>query len=64
MKFETIFSMTILDEINANKRRELEAAKSKISIDDLKRSPFFQRKTNSLKAALQAPGASGIIAEF
>ena len=56
--------MTILDEINANKRRELEAAKSRISVGELKLSPFFQRKTNSLKAALQAPGASGIIAEF
>ncbi len=56
--------MTILDEINANKRREIAAAKEKISLDDLKKSPFFTRKTNSLKAALQQPGASGIIAEF
>ncbi len=56
--------MTILDEINANKRREIAEAKEKISLDDLKKSPFFTRKTNSLKAALQQPGASGIIAEF
>ncbi len=56
--------MTILDEINANKRREIAEAKEKISIDDLKKSPFFNRKTNSLKNALKRPGASGIIAEF
>ncbi len=56
--------MTILDEINANKRREVAEAKEKISIDDLKKSPFFNRKTNSLKNALKRPGASGIIAEF
>ena len=56
--------MTILDEINNNKRREIANAKARISIDNLKKSPFFNRKTNSLKAALNAPGASGIIAEF
>ncbi len=56
--------MTILDEINNNKRREIAEAKEKISIEDLKKSPFFNRKTNSLKAALRRPGASGIIAEF
>ncbi|MGD9931862.1 MAG: indole-3-glycerol phosphate synthase TrpC [Mangrovibacterium sp.] len=56
--------MTILDEINANKRREIAEAKEKISVDDLKKSPFFRRKTISLKTALQKPGASGIIAEF
>jgi len=56
--------MTILDEINANKRREVADAKERISIEDLKRSPFFCRPTNSLKAALRLPGASGIIAEF
>ncbi|MGQ8337118.1 indole-3-glycerol phosphate synthase TrpC [Sunxiuqinia sp. A32] len=56
--------MTILDEINANKRREVADAKEKISIDDLKKSPFFNRECNSLKTALKADGASGIIAEF
>ena len=56
--------MTILDEINANKRREVADAKSKISVDDLKKSPFFTRKTNSLKTALKAEATSGIIAEF
>ena len=56
--------MTILDEINNNKRREVEEAKSKISIEQLQLSPYFNRKINSLKAALLAEGASGIIAEF
>jgi len=56
--------MTILDEINANKRREVEQAKAKISLEKLKLSPFFKRSANSLKAALAADAASGIIAEF
>ncbi|MCW0481684.1 indole-3-glycerol phosphate synthase TrpC [Gaoshiqia sediminis] len=56
--------MTILDEINANKRREVAEAKEKISLDDLKKSPFFSRRTISLKAALHKSGSSGIIAEF
>jgi len=56
--------MTILDEINANKRREVAEAMEKISLDDLKKSPFFNRGCNSLKAALRTDDASGIIAEF
>ena len=56
--------MTILDEINQNKRKEIEEAKQKICIEDLKMSPFFKRECNSLKAALTAEGSSGIIAEF
>lgn len=56
--------MTILDEINKNKRREVAEAKKLVSIEQLKFSPFFKRKTNSLKAALKAAGASGIIAEY
>ena len=56
--------MTILDEINANKRKEIKEAKSKVSLNELKLSPFFLRKTNSLTATLKAQGTSGIIAEF
>lgn len=56
--------MTILDEINNNKRLEIADAKSRVSVEELKESPYFLRKTNSLKTALQAEGASGIIAEF
>jgi len=56
--------MNILDKINENKRREIAEAKEKVTIDQLKESPYFNRTTNSLKAALQAEGASGIIAEY
>ena len=56
--------MDILDQINNHKRTEIAEAKSKVSLEQLKESPYFNRKTNSLKAALLAEGASGIIAEF
>ena len=56
--------MTILDEINQHKRLEIEEAKKIISIEEMKKSPFFSRKCNSLKKVLQTKGASGIIAEF
>lgn len=56
--------MNILDQINENKRREIAEAKDKVSIEDLKASPYFNRTVNSLKAALLAKNASGIIAEF
>jgi indole-3-glycerol phosphate synthase len=56
--------MTILDEINNHKRAEIAAAKSRVSIAELKASPYFKRPVNSLKAALLAEGASGVIAEF
>ncbi len=56
--------MNILDEINNHKRIEIAEAKSKISVEELKASPYFKRPANSLKAALLAEGASGVIAEF
>jgi indole-3-glycerol phosphate synthase len=56
--------MNILDEINNHKRTEIAEAKSKVSLEQLKASPYFLRKINSLKAALLADGASGVIAEF
>ena len=56
--------MTILDQINNHKRTEIAEAKSKVSLEQLKESPYFKRKTNSLKAALLADGASGVIAEY
>ena len=56
--------MNILDKINENKRREIAEAKDKVTVDQLKESPYFTRITNSLKAALLIEGASGIIAEF
>jgi indole-3-glycerol phosphate synthase len=63
LEFETQF-MDILDQINNHKRIEIAEAKCRISVDELKASPYFTRKTNSLKFALLAEGASGIIAEF
>jgi indole-3-glycerol phosphate synthase len=56
--------MDILDQINNHKRREIAEAKSKVSIEELMASPYFKRTANSLKAALLAEGASGVIAEF
>lgn len=56
--------MNILDQINDNKRREVAEAKEKVSIEDLKASPYFNRTVNSLKEALLTTNASGIIAEF
>ena len=56
--------MNILDQINNHKRTEVAEAKSRVSLEQLKESPYFRRKTNSLKAALLAEGVSGVIAEF
>ncbi|HET6556118.1 MAG TPA: indole-3-glycerol phosphate synthase TrpC [Prolixibacteraceae bacterium] len=56
--------MNILDKINEKKRLEIAEAKERVTVDQLKESPYFKRTVNSLKAALRAEGASGIIAEF
>lgn len=56
--------MTILDEINTNKRLEIAEAKKKVSLAALRDFPLFARAANSLKGALKEPGTSGIIAEF
>ncbi|MBV5349065.1 indole-3-glycerol-phosphate synthase [bacterium] len=56
--------MDILDEINNHKRTEIAEAKSLVSVEELMASPYFKRKTNSLKAALLSESASGVIAEF
>lgn len=55
--------MTILDKITAQKAIEVAAAKAEISVQDLERSEFFERKTNSLVASLSAENSTGIIAE-
>lgn len=54
--------MTILEEINANKLKEIEAAKASVSIADLEASALFDRQCPSLKEAIITK--SGIIAEF
>ncbi|VXB19921.1 MULTISPECIES: indole-3-glycerol phosphate synthase TrpC [Chryseobacterium] len=54
--------MNILDKIITRKKQEIEDSKSKISLQQLKDSKFFGRKTFSLKESLESK--SGIIAEF
>ena len=54
--------MTILDKIIEQKKQEISASKTKISVEQLKDSEFFSRKTFSLKETLKAK--SGIITEF
>lgn len=54
--------MNILDKIITRKKQEISDTKSKISLQQIKDSELFGRKTFSLKEALQSK--SGIIAEF
>lgn len=54
--------MTILDTIIDRKKQEISEAKSKIPVEQLKDSEFFERKTFSLRETLKSK--SGIIAEF
>lgn len=54
--------MTILDKIIERKKEEVAGAKSRISLDRLKNTAFFGRKTHSLKESIK--NKSGIIAEF
>lgn len=56
--------MTILDQIITRKKEEIADRKSKISIDQLQKSGFFSKTTNSLKTSLLNPSSSGIISEF
>ena len=56
--------MNILDTIEIHKKKEVAARKTVNSVTDLEKRIFFQRPVVSLKNALTAPNASGIIAEF
>lgn len=56
--------MTILDQIIANKQKEVAELKSSTTIRQLEMSGFFAKTTNSLKLSLSHPASSGIIAEF
>ena len=56
--------MTILDTIVANKKKEVAAAKKRISYSQLEESEFFHRETLSFKDFLLAEDRTGIIAEF
>ncbi|UTX48634.1 indole-3-glycerol phosphate synthase TrpC [Chryseobacterium sp. MA9] len=54
--------MTILDKIIERKKEEIAVAKSSISVNKLKDTDFFGRKTYSLKESIK--NKNGIIAEF
>jgi len=54
--------MTILDKIIERKKEEIAVSKAGISVDRLKNSEFFGRKSYSLKESVK--NKSGIIAEF
>ena len=56
--------MTILDKIIAEKRQEVARREAETPADVLRQQPGFARPTLSARAALTAPGSSGIIAEF
>lgn len=55
--------MTILDQIIADKIVEVNARKAKVTLQDLKNAPYFDRKCISMKDKLMS-SSSGIIAEF
>jgi indole-3-glycerol phosphate synthase len=57
-------SSNILDKIVEYKRSEVEEAKALRSVAILEKSPFFSRKTLSLRQFLTDPQKTGIIAEF
>jgi indole-3-glycerol phosphate synthase len=56
--------MSILDEIVARKKNEVERVRQSISLEKLVKSPNFKHTPISLKKALSAENSSGIIAEF
>jgi indole-3-glycerol phosphate synthase len=56
--------MSILDKIITQKRLEIAERKKKVSFADLENTPLFKRTCFSLSENLEAPGSSGIIAEF
>jgi indole-3-glycerol phosphate synthase len=56
--------MNILDNIVQHKRTEVEKRKKEISISELEKGFYFDRKTLSLKESLESGSRTGIIAEF
>lgn len=56
--------MNILERIVETKKVEVASRKKAVSIEQLKKYPYFIRKCNSLKSNLLKTGSSGIIAEF
>ena len=56
--------MKILEEIIANKKKEIAGRKKQWSIERLEKERFFTRETYSLKKFIADPGKTGVIAEF
>jgi indole-3-glycerol phosphate synthase len=56
--------MSILDDIIASKRSEVEIKKQEVSIDELRNRELFAREIHSLKQSLLDESRTGIIAEF
>lgn len=56
--------MTILDEIIAYKKKEVESCKEIFPVTDLEKNPLFKREIFSLKSSVLNQYKTGIIAEF
>ncbi len=56
--------ITILDEIIAYKRKEVESCKELFPVKELENTPFFTREVLSLKKSILDPRKTSIIAEF
>ena len=56
--------MNILDKIIAHKKKEIAQLKSEVKIENLVKSPNFNRTPISLRKALTVKNSNGIIAEF
>src|SRR4051812_4690197 len=56
--------MTILDQIIAHKKKEVEQSKKQVPVSELEKGPFFKNETLSLKRYLLDESKTGIIAEF
>lgn len=54
----------ILDEINDNRLKQVNAQKARVGYRELEKQLNFSRTVNSLKKNLSSAGSSGIIAEF
>jgi indole-3-glycerol phosphate synthase len=61
---QTAGGMNILDQIIANKKRELDELKASTSINSLEKSTYFSRTPLSLVEAVRNKEKTGIIAEF
>lgn len=56
--------MNILDQIAANRLKELTEIKKRVPLKDLEKSQYFSRTGFSLSENIKNPGKTGIIAEF